>query len=430
MAAFSLSLHRSCPFLSILCTALFLCASLQLSAAQLTDPQGKPAGRVLQGSPAVEEGVTRRHPKPHVIRKSLSKFLANSTEHQSQWMHKRLQAKPDRKWKSYHLDSHNVDADVFSEVCYEWSDSAGSFIFKHWFKNGEDVLYNRQNGVPVGKGGRHAILDQGIAPTTAPKEEWSHPATEGQDFLVLDLLGHKRNGFFVDLAARYWHRGSNSFHLETYYDWNGICIEPDNNFARGLTLNRTCMVICNNPISDRNGEVVHFNYKIGGWNSRGNEDGSKVTVTLTTVLDSANAPAVMDYLSLDVEDHEWAVLSHFDFNRYKFLVMTVERPVSALHTLLVNQGYRWLTQLRGNFGETVYVHQSLPNLADKMNQYRADATHFWRGAPHEYLLHPRWNKATSSCKDILRAVVASFVLVLRLTELLPLLNAVITKPGA
>lgn len=318
-------------------------------------------------------------------------------------MHKRLQSKRERTWKTYHLESHNVDADVFSDVCYEWSPVSTSFVFKHWFKNGEDVIFNKEAGVPIGMGGRHAILDQGIAPVSAPKEQWSHPATEGQDLLVLDLLGHKRNGFFVDLAARYWHRGSNSFLLETYYDWNGICIEPDNNFARGLTLNRTCMVICNNPISDRNGEVVHFNYKIGGWNSKGNEDGSKVTVTLNTVLDSANAPTEMDYLSLDVEDHEWAVLSQFNFNKYRFSVMTVERPPSALHTLLTNHGYRWLTQLKGNFGETVYVHQSIPNLAEKMNFFRRDASHHWRNSPHEYLLQPRWNKATSSCECVYAA---------------------------
>lgn len=394
-----------------ICVAALVLLSLACRTAFATDPDSNwqllednrtdtetNAHRYLIALPTESGRASRNGPKPHVVRKSLSKFLSNSTTQPELWMHNRLQKTPAKAWTRYHLKSHDIDADVFSDVCYEWTAEANGFVFKHWFRTGEDAIFDRRVGYAPGQGGRHAILDQGVASVSSPASEWSHPASEGQDLLVLSLLDNKRNGFFVDLAARYWQRGSNSFHLETYYDWRGICIEPDNIFARGLTINRTCLVICNNPISDKNGDKVHFNYKIGGFNSRGNENGEKVTATLQTVLDAAQAPRVMDYLPLDVEDHEWAVLSKFDFTRYKFLVMTVERPVSTLHSLLTKHGYRWLTQLRGNFGETVYVHQSIPNLAQKMSKYRPTATHYWRGTSHEYLLQPKWNEVTSSCK--------------------------------
>jgi hypothetical protein len=316
-------------------------------------------------------------------------------------MYQRLANTPRKTWLKYHLEDFAKDEEVFSDVCYEWSTQSNSFVFRNIFKTGEDVVFDKEVGVEVGRGGRHAILDQGIASTRAPQAEWSHPATEGQDLLVLELTGGKRNGYFVDLAARYWHRGSNSFLLENYYKWRGICIEPDNNFARGLVVNRTCLVVCNNPVTDRNGDLVRFNYKINGANSRGNEDGTKATVTLSSILDAANAPAQMDYLSLDVEDHEWTVMSKFNFDRYRFSVMTVERPTQELHSLLTKHGYRWLTQLPGNFGETVYLHKSNANLVEKMRKYRPTAKHFWRHAAHLYLLQPQWDSAAGTCKRFL-----------------------------
>lgn len=338
----------------------------------------------------VQSANTATVPAITPYRAQLVRFLAESTESQSAKLKSRFSASIPKLWLTYHLDEQNADEVVFSDVCYEWSSKSKSFIYRHIFKTGEDELFSRKVGYPVGQGGRHSVLDQGVASIASPPSAWSYPATEGQDRLVLELLDNKKNGFFVDLAARYWHRGSNSFALETYHDWQGICIEPDNIFARGLVLNRTCLTICNNPVSEKNGDLVRFNYKIGGSRSKGNEDNDKITVTLNEILRASNAPAHMDYLSLDVEDHEMAVLSRFDFQKYRFNVLSVERPVQSLHELLSRHGYRWLTQLKGNFGETVYLHQSVPGFKAKMNKYRPVASASWRGVMHPYMRSPPW----------------------------------------
>ena len=39
-------------------------------------------------------------------------------------------------------------------------------------------------------------------------------------------------------------------------------------------------------------------------------------------------------MSLDVEGAEWHVMNQFNFTKYTFLVMTIERPTSQLHHLL------------------------------------------------------------------------------------------------
>lgn len=325
-------------------------------------------------------------------------FLDNDVSVQAANMRNRFASTQSKEWFRFTGKAPKNPKAVFSDVCYELSGKTKSFVYKYIFPSGDNRIFSKAVGYRPGQGGRHAESDKGVAPVSADPKMWTYPATEGQDRLVLHLLDHKRNGFFVDLAARYWQRGSNSFALETYYDWQGICIEPDNIFSRGLVLNRTCLVVCNNPVTNRDHDVVFFNYKINGYNKRGNEYGEKVTVTLNTILDASNAPRKMDYLSLDVEDHELAVLSKFNFNKYQFQIMTIERPVMALHRLLNKHKYRWLTQLRGNFGETVYIHESIANFQEKMNRFRPRASCQWRGQMNDYMLVPVWNATLSKCK--------------------------------
>lgn len=163
------------------------------------------------------------------------------------------------------------------------------------------VVFNPLLGVDVSRGddaSPHGITNHSIVPPSSPSPLWSYPATEGQDRLVLKLLQGKRNGFYVDLAARYWHKGSNTFALDYYHGWAGICIEPDSHFYPGLVLNRTCLVSCNNPVSNK-AETRHFHYELEGTlDKAGNDKGKKTTVQLGRVLRRLRAPRVIDYLSL------------------------------------------------------------------------------------------------------------------------------------
>ena len=69
-----------------------------------------------------------------------------------------------------------------------------------------------------------------------------------------------------------------------------------------------------------------------------------------------NAPKTIEYLSLDVEGAETAVLKYFPFNKYKFLAMTIERPTKELNATLFKNDYTFVKNYKV---DTFYIHKSL-----------------------------------------------------------------------
>ncbi len=62
------------------------------------------------------------------------------------------------------------------------------------------------------------------------------------------------------------------------------------------------------------------------------------------MLYNFNAPCIIDYLSIDTEGSEIEILSIFNFDRYKFNIITVEHNFSPMcekiNTLLLSKGYK------------------------------------------------------------------------------------------
>ena len=83
------------------------------------------------------------------------------------------------------------------------------------------------------------------------------------------------------------------------------------------------------------------------------------TVPLLDVLREVNAPRVIDYLSLDVEGMEDAVLLDFPLNEYLFLAITVERPSATLRAFLVAANYTFVHE-HGWFGDQLWLHRTYP----------------------------------------------------------------------
>ena len=82
-------------------------------------------------------------------------------------------------------------------------------------------------------------------------------------------------------------------------------------------------------------------------------------VTLIDLLDKENAPSVIDYFSLDVEGAEERVLRGFDFNKYIFSALTIERPSQDLNRLLFSKGYVFVKNVRF---DTFYVYESFDGI--------------------------------------------------------------------
>jgi hypothetical protein len=205
-----------------------------------------------------------------------------------------------------------------------------------------------------------------------------------QDEIVSQLLGGKRGGYFIDLAANDPVRISNTYALETHFNWNGLCLEPNPIYWSGLSY-RKCHVV-GAVIGPNHMEEIVFRFPKekapkggivgeqfdnkatdGGNNKNINNNNDNIrpryTVTVLEILERFHVPTTIDYLSLDIEGAEEWVMSSFPFSKYQINVLTVERPSVSMSQLLTNNGYIFLKTLKMPT-ETLWIHQSMVGKID------------------------------------------------------------------
>ena len=162
----------------------------------------------------------------------------------------------------------------------------------------------------------------------------------GCDFWALDN-SYYRSGFFVDIGASDGVTASNTYLLEKFYKWQGICVDPN-----PVTLKSMCgardTIVSDLCVYNESGKILPFKYlgdqsEFYGWNLRSGIDGlvskdmpvkmndHKVfTITLTDLLELYKAPNKIDYISIDVEGSEIEVLTGLDFSKYDVKMFSIE----------------------------------------------------------------------------------------------------------
>jgi FkbM family methyltransferase len=224
--------------------------------------------------------------------------------------------------------------------------------FEHWMKGAllgsVQCIYNVRWAYEAGIG---------VEADKAKAEEWrnkdipdyySDPQIH-QDKWVESLFNRKKGGFFLDIGAADGVGGSNTIMLEKFYEWDGICIEPNPEFFCSLKTNRraTCVQAC---VGTEVREVVFrmagfyggIQDNLSEWH-RKNWDGHPV-IKMTTqligdILDRHNVPEVIDYISLDIEGGEEDILKSFPWDKYKVRSMTVEKSSGGLVELIESLGF-------------------------------------------------------------------------------------------
>ena len=178
-----------------------------------------------------------------------------------------------------------------------------------------------------------------------------------QDLFVLSELRFKQNGYFVDFGATNGLDISNSYLLETQFNWKGILAEPAKKWHKDLKKNRKAN-IDTSCVWSETGKELMFNEVEDAKLSTINEFSSndqhedlrktgkqyKVkTISLNDLLAKYKAPKLIDYLSIDTEGSELEILKNFDFNNYKFKVITCEHNLNKnreeIYKLLTKNGY-------------------------------------------------------------------------------------------
>ena len=180
-----------------------------------------------------------------------------------------------------------------------------------------------------------------------------------QDLFALSELNFKKNGFFVEFGSYDGLVGSNSYLLEKFFNWNGILAEPGFYWHSRLKKNRSASIETK-CVWKSSGEEILFkeidNYKqlstidYFSQSYSSNEAlaaGKRYKVQTISLLDLLNkyrAPKYIDYLSIDTEGSEYEILKAFDFDQYKFRVITCEHNFTPLrdkiYDLLIHKGYK------------------------------------------------------------------------------------------
>ena len=178
-----------------------------------------------------------------------------------------------------------------------------------------------------------------------------------QDLFVLSELQFKKDGFFVDFGATNGLDLSNSYLLETKFNWNGILVEPAKKWHKELKYNRKVNIdtdcvwietgkeLLFNEVDDAKLSTIdQFSSNDQHSDLRKKRKQYKVkTISLNDLLHKYNAPKFIDYLSIDTEGSEFEILKSFNFNNYKFRVITCEHNHNEnrekIYELLTQNGY-------------------------------------------------------------------------------------------
>jgi FkbM family methyltransferase len=208
-----------------------------------------------------------------------------------------------------------------------------------------------------------------------------HLSQAGQDLWVFgEMFNEKKAGFFLDLGAHDGVLISNTYLLERKYLWNGICIEANPDSFRQLQRNRraTCIHAC----VDSTARLVNFVKRgmQGGIlssdtdNKEGSNETEEIfqveTKTLESILVESKAPFEIDYLSVDIEGSEQRVLGSFDFGKYRFKCLTIERPTELLRNILKENDYVLVKDIPSL--DCFYIHKSA------VEEYSANVFEFYR----------------------------------------------------
>eukprot|EP00928_Gymnodinium_smaydae_P057941 TRINITY_DN41160_c0_g1_i1.p1 TRINITY_DN41160_c0_g1~~TRINITY_DN41160_c0_g1_i1.p1 ORF type:complete len:309 (+),score=40.41 TRINITY_DN41160_c0_g1_i1:60-986(+) len=208
-------------------------------------------------------------------------------------------------------------------------------------------------------------------------QQLGHPGQEhsqsGQDWVVASILGCKKDGYFVDLAANDAEFLSNTLMLERDFDWNGACIDANAKYISKLTKRRCQPVLA--AVGAPRGKEVQFNFhnELGGIvgfdQAQTDESTENVTlVPLADILEELQAPNVIDYFSLDVEGAESLVMEGFPWEKYSFRVLTVERPKPDLQRALVQNGYHFLIK-NSAFDDETWINENVESFDQIMRLY-------------------------------------------------------------
>jgi FkbM family methyltransferase len=185
---------------------------------------------------------------------------------------------------------------------------------------------------------------------------------EGEDIVLLRFFENKTDGFYVDIGAHHPTRFSNTY-LFYKLGWRGINIEPTREINECFLRIRPEDINLPIAISNFQGKSDFYVFEEPAFNTFSESlsreyqslgfkltDIRKIeTRKLKDILGSRlNIDQKIDFMSIDVEDHELEVLESNDWNTYRPNILLVEilnfdlldPMASPVHKFLSGHGYK------------------------------------------------------------------------------------------
>jgi FkbM family methyltransferase len=170
---------------------------------------------------------------------------------------------------------------------------------------------------------------------------------------ILSFFLHERTGFYVDVGCNDPLKYSSSF-LFYLKGWRGIAIDANEVIVDRFQRTRKRDLCVAAAVSDSERDVTFHRSESDAvstidedvlkewkdrWSFRPEDQVAVRTKTLTAILQEAlpDQTINIDFMTIDVEGHEFQVLSGLDFSRYRPRLITVE--IHDLKTIFLNRIY-------------------------------------------------------------------------------------------
>ena len=189
----------------------------------------------------------------------------------------------------------------------------------------------------------------------------------GEDAVLRELIGRKRNGIYIDVGCYHPKKFSNT-HFLRKLGWSGINVDlEDDKIFLFKTLRPDDHNVVS-AVSDLNKEVLIFKdreYSLGTTiepNMIPDEIKPSVERVRTRTLNSIIAESKfngreIDLLSIDAEGHDFNVLRSIDLAQYKPKIIVIEDQSKNIEDILSRDLYKHLRKQK--YKLTSWVHLSL-----------------------------------------------------------------------
>ena len=199
--------------------------------------------------------------------------------------------------------------------------------------------------------------DSGIAVVSLDDLRLISKSENGQDLFAIMANSMKHEGLFLEIGAFDGITFSNTYLLEKRFGWTGLLVECIPTNFRQIVNHRECnsILAAATPVDEDSVEVYEHPApnlsrvkQHGNWSRLSGRFHSVPGISINTIARNILKTRYIDFLSIDIEGSELAVLQTVNYAELKFGAICVEHNFlesgSDIVNLLTSNGYRRINE--------------------------------------------------------------------------------------